>query len=91
MEILAAENVCCPDEDDNWALVSDDSEHYPVSSLVGVAGMVAEWLWLYERLIFQQVSQIISFQFKMELGRGVWDSLDADTWTLLSSEWEQYC
>ena len=69
-------------EDDNWALVSDDSEKYhcerrnvsPVLSLVAVAGMVAEWLSLDERLIFQFVSQIISLQLKLELGRGVWDS-----------------
>ena len=58
--------------------------------MVGVAGMVAEWLSLDERLIFQQVSQIIAFQRKMELGRAVWDPLEADTWTLLSSEFEQY-
>ena len=49
--------------------------------MVGVAGVVAEWLSLDERLIFQQVSQIISCQLKMQLGRGAWDTLEADGWT----------
>ena len=74
------------------ALVSDDSEQYhyetrrnafPASSMVGVAGLVAEWLSLGERVIFQSVSQIISFQIELELGREVWDSLEDDSWTLL--------
>ena len=47
-----------PLEHDNWALVIDDSECYPASSMVGVARVVAEWLSLDERLIFQSVSQI---------------------------------
>ena len=58
--------------------------------MVGVAELVADWLSLDERLIFQSVSQITSFQLKMELGRGVWDTLEADAWTVLSCEWEQY-
>ena len=72
-------------DDDNWALVSDDS------SLLGVAGMVAEWLSLGERLGFQSVSRIISFQLKLQLARGVLDSLDEDKWTSLGNEWERYC
>ena len=52
------------DENDNWAMVSDDSEYFQASSLLGVAGMVAEWLSLGERLGFQFVSRIISFQLK---------------------------
>ena len=66
-------------EDDNLALVSDDSECCPASSMVGVARMVAGRLSLDERLTFQQVSLIISLLLKMELGRGVWNSLEADT------------
>ena len=42
-----------------------------------------------ERLIFQSVLKII--QVEEELEREVWDSLEADSWTLLRSEWEQYC
>ena len=61
-------------EDDNLALVSEDSEYYPASFLLGVARMVAEWLSLAERLSFQSVSRIISFQLKLELARGVLDS-----------------
>ena len=72
-------------DDDNWALVSDDS------SLLGVAGMVGEWLSLGERLGFQSVYRIISFQLKLQLARGVLDSLDEDKWTSLGNEWERYC
>ena len=65
-------NFWDPLQDDNCAM-----EHYPASSTVGVARMVAEWLSLDDRLIFQSVSQIISFQLEMELGRRVWDSREA--------------
>ena len=77
-------------EDDKWALVSDESEQYhyetrenasPASSTVGVAGMVAEWKSLDERLIFQSVSWIISLQLEEVLELGVWED---DTWALCS-------
>ena len=52
-------NLGNPSRMTNWALVSDDSEQYhPASSMVGEGGVVAEWLSLDERLIFQSVSQI---------------------------------
>ena len=41
------------------------------SSMVGVARMVAEWLSLDERLIFQSVSQDISLHLREELERGI--------------------
>ena len=71
-------------ENDNGALLSDESEQYhyetrgnasPAASMVGVAGMVAEWLSLDERLIFQSVSQDTSLQLEEELERGVWQRM----------------
>ena len=53
--------------------------------------MVAEWLLLDVRRIWQFVSRIISFRFELEPWRGVWDTLEVSTWTLLGSEWEHYC
>ena len=64
-----------------------DSEYYLASILLGVAGMVAEWLSLAERLGFQSVSRIFSFELKL----GVLESLEEDTWTLLGNVLEQYC
>ena len=54
-----------------------------------VASMVAGWFSLHERLIFQSVSKNVSFQLEEELE--VWDSVEADSWALLRSEWEPYC
>ena len=56
-----------------------------------VGGMVADWFSLRERLIFQSVSKNISLQLEGKLEREVWNSLEADSYVSLSSEWEQYC
>ena len=60
----------------------------PASGVGRVAGMVAEWFSLHERLIFQSVSKNISLQLEEELEREVWHSLEADSWALLSGDWE---
>ena len=52
-----------------------------------VAGMLAEWFSLHERLISQSVSKNISLQLEEELQCEVWDSLEAERGALLSSEW----
>ena len=64
----------------------------PVQTSSGdrVAGMVAEWFSMHERLIFQSVSKNISLQLEEEFKREVWKSLEADGGALLNSEWEQY-
>ena len=40
---------------------------------------------------FSPSQRTFSLQLEEELEREVWDSLEADSWALLSSEWEQYC
>ena len=62
------------DVDDNYALVSDSSDYPPTSSLLDVAGIFAEWLSLAERLNFQSVSHIVSFQLRVEFARLVLDN-----------------
>ena len=64
---------------------------FQASGMDRVAGMVAECFSLHERLVFQCVSKNISLQLEEVLEREVRDSLEADSWVLLSSEWEQYC
>ena len=63
----------------------------PASSMDRVGGMVAEWFSMYKRLIFRSVSNNVSLQLEEEVEREVWDSLEADSWAVLRSEWEQYC
>ena len=63
----------------------------PASGMDRVAGLVADWFSLRERLIFQSVFKNISLRLEGELEREVWNSLEADSWALLSSKWEQYC
>ena len=69
----------------------------PASGMDRVAGMVADWFSLHERLIFQSVIQSVSenkrnqFSWRRCPSEQVWDSLEADSWALLRSEWEQYC
>ena len=48
-----------------------------VWSMYHVAGIVAGWCSLHERLIFQTVSKNISPQLEEELEHEVWDSLDS--------------
>ena len=60
-------------------------------SMDRVAGMLAEWFSLHERLISQSVSKNISLQLEEELQCEVWDSLEAERWALLSSRMERYC
>ena len=60
--------------------------------MVGVAGMVAEWLSLDERLIFHSVS-LRSFHFSSRRSSsvGFWVSLQDDICALLGNERERYC
>ena len=74
-----------------FVFIRDHCTPPAASSMDRVAGMVAEWFSLHERLIFQSVSKNISLQLEEELEGEVWDSFKADSWALLSSEWEQYC
>ena len=55
----------------------------PASGMDRVAGMVADWFSLHERLIFQSVSKKISLQLEEKLERDAWNSLEADSWSLL--------
>ena len=64
---------------------------HPASDLDLVAGVVADGFSLLERLIFQSVSKNISLQLEREVGREVWNSVEADSWAVLSNNWEQYC
>ena len=61
------------------------------SSVDRVAGLVAGWLSLHERLTFRSVSRNISLQLEEELKREVWDPIEADGGPLLGTEWEPYC
>ena len=46
---------------------------------------------MHERLICQSVSKNTSLHLEEKLEHEVWDSLEADKWAVLGSEWEQYC
>ena len=86
-------------KDDNLALLGHECEEYcyetqnasPTSSINCVASIVAEWLSQGERHTFQSVTKNISCLLDKELEGGVWDSLEDDSWALLSIEWEQCC
>ena len=53
--------------------------------------MGAAWFSMHERLICQSVSKNTSLQLEEKLEHEGWDSLEADGWAVLGSEWEQYC
>ena len=55
-----------------------------------VVCMGAAWFSMHERLICQPVSKNTSLQLEEKLEHEGWDSLEADGWAVLGSEWEQY-